>query len=131
MPVIRTPIKRQPQHRITPKALALFRQMLKVEGQKCTCKIVVKGANDRFNADGTVTKGKPIPGETLTRWSKFDCPKCAAWWGLQRALRVEFKTPLWQIYAVEKPDAEPVTPAERLYVQLKSLVAEKGHAPAA
>ena len=102
MPTNRTPKSHKPGRRITPQAIAMFSEMLAVEDQQCSCEVVTRN------------------GTTL--WSKFDCPKCKAWWELHDAIAVELRSRIWEFPTVERPDTESTTAAERLYVRLKKLV---------
>src|SRR5262245_35832535 len=67
MPTTRTPIKRVTRRRITPKAIAIFRQMLNLE-QQCCC-----------------------PDAALSK-----CDACKDWWRHHNALHDELRLKPWE-----------------------------------
>jgi hypothetical protein len=84
----RTPINRPPRFRITPGAIAAFREMLKLE-TKCTC--------------------APIAGDGAYLEHE-QCKACEQWWKQHAVLVDELRLTPGQWPAIEDPHAESPYP---------------------
>jgi hypothetical protein len=84
----RTPIGRPPISRITPKAVATFRAMQKLEA-RCTCPPTTW--DERY-------------------FEHKECKACEQWWVLNKVLVDELRLMPWEWPAYEKPDTESPYP---------------------
>ena len=81
----RTPIGRPPRSSITPRAIALFEEMRRLE-DRCSCEPII------WRDDGK--RNYPT------------CPSCERWWALNSELCDEMRLQPWEFPAVTNP-AEP------------------------
>jgi hypothetical protein len=92
----RTPIKRQPEPKITPAAIRLFEHMRRI---RCSC--------------------PPIDwaGEY---WNRDECSGCKRWWRLHRDLVGELQTAPWQYPVIEDPTTQnPYPPGTLAHLEWK------------
>ena len=89
MPTKRTPIRPPANMRITPAAVATFRQMRRLDEQ-CRC--------------------KPIDWSGSNYLKHRTCAACEKWWKLNSVLVDELHLTPWQWPAYENPEAESPYP---------------------